>query len=467
MRHFPPPLKREIIKIAQAVRQEGGKAYLVGGCVRDSLLQMPVQDADIEVFHLAPERLKQVLHKNFSVDLVGKAFAVFKIRGWEIDVSIPRRETKIGGGHKGFFIDSNPDISLAEASSRRDFTINAILYDPLEQTLYDPWGGTADVEKKLIRHVSEQFKEDPLRPLRAMQMLARFDFEIDPTTQKICQSLSQAELSKERIYEEWKKMLLRGKKISKGLAFLDAIGWLRFYPELSALVGCPQDPRWHPEGDVFTHTQLCLDAWAKLRDQIDFSEEDLGQDFTQLILGFAVLCHDLGKAVTTQFYDGGIQSPRHELLGVPLTASLMASFTNQTSLIDRITPLVKYHMQPYHLFKEQSSPAAIRRLAVRVDRIDWLSYVCHADYIGCGKEFTLDVPHLKWLLEQAAALQIEKSAPKPFILGRHLMQAGIKPGLAYKKILEDCFEAQIKGIFTDEEQALVFLQDYLKDQPVN
>jgi len=459
----PPALKEKALKICQRIKQAGGKAYLVGGSVRDSLLGLAIQDIDLEVFDLEPEKLKRVLEENFSVDLVGRSFSVFKLRGVEIDVSIPRRETKIGVGHKGFFIDSDPFISIEEAASRRDFSINALLYDPLEKELLDPWKGREDLEKKIIRPISKSFKEDPLRPLRAMQMIARFGLKPSSDAIQMSAELSQQELSKERIFDEWKKLLLKGKNIALGLDFLRQIGWLKFYPELQALISCPQDAKWHPEGDVWQHSLLCLNAFAHLRDQnVHFEESE------NLILALAVLCHDFGKSVTTIFdfakgFDQGkIKSPQHEILGLGLVSNFLSRLTSQSKIFDAVLPLVQYHMQPYALYKEQAKFSAIRRLALKVKRIDWLKIVCHADFIGCGKDFSAPTPHLDWLIAQAKILELENQVPQKIILGRHLMALHLAPSMQFKKILEHCFEAQLAGAFGDEEGAKAYLLEYLK-----
>ncbi|MDY6069364.1 MAG: polynucleotide adenylyltransferase, partial [Opitutales bacterium] len=248
--------------IATQAAALGGRAYYVGGCVRDSILGVHSKDTDVEIFGLSPEQIEKVLSKKFHFEAVGKSFGVWILKGLDIDVSMPRKERKNGLGHKSFEIIGDPNLSPKEACSRRDFTINAMLRDILSGEIIDPFDGQKDIEKKIIRHTSDKFAEDPLRVLRAMQFAARFNFDVAPKTVGLCSNIPMENLPKERVFQEFKKLILKGKKISKGLAFLRDCNWVKYFPELSAMVGCPQDPIWHPEGDVYTHTMLCMDSFA-------------------------------------------------------------------------------------------------------------------------------------------------------------------------------------------------------------
>ena len=249
----------EAIEIAKLVAEAGGRAFCVGGCVRDALLGVPSKDVDIEVYGLGVAALRDLLQSRYKVDLVGESFGVFKLHGFDIDVALPRRETKLGEGHKGFDIQAAPNLSYEDATSRRDFTINALMYDPLTGELIDCWGGVEDLRNGIIRHVSEHFVEDPLRVLRAMQFAARYDFEVAQETVELCRRIKPEGLPRERLAGEWEKLLLKGKAISRGMNFLKDCGWIQYYPEIVPLIGCRQDPKWHPEGDVWAHTLLALD----------------------------------------------------------------------------------------------------------------------------------------------------------------------------------------------------------------
>lgn len=446
-----PGLRETLVLLCRDVAEAGGQAVLVGGSVRDALRGEPVKDLDVEVFRLAPEELKSVLTRRFRLDLVGQSFGVLKLKGLPIDVAIPRRESKHGLGHKGFEIHSDPGLTFAEAASRRDFTINAIGYDPLTGELLDPWGGVADLERGILRHVSEKFSEDPLRVLRGMQFAARFLLEPAPETVALCATIDTEGLAAERIFDEWKKLILMGQEPSRGLHFLKDCGWLRFFPEVEILDGCPQDPVWHPEGDVFVHTGHVMDAFAR---------ERIGEEWEDLVVGFACLCHDFGKPATTAFTDGRWRSPGHEEAGVEPSRSFLARMTNQQKLADEVAPLVREHLRPMLLYKEQASAAAVRRLARRTERIDRLVRVCRADH-GGRPPLSPDFPAGDWLLERAAALSVDKEAPKNIVLGRHLVELGLQPGVGFKPLLEACYEAQLDGVFSDLEGGIAFLREHL------
>ena len=252
--------------VADVVRRSGGRAYLVGGCVRDRLLGHSPADFDMECFGISPDGLLRILGERFELDLVGASFGVIKLHGLGIDVATPRRETKLGMGHRAFETECDPGLTVREASARRDFTVNAIYEDPLTGEVIDPWCGRRDLRLRVLRHVGGHFCEDPLRVLRGMQFAARFDLAPAPETVDVCSEMTPENLPPERLFGEWEKLLTKGARISRGLGFLRETGWLRYYPELQRLVGCPQDPEWHPEGDVWNHTLCCLDAFAAQRD---------------------------------------------------------------------------------------------------------------------------------------------------------------------------------------------------------
>ena len=424
--------------------------------MRDALLGEPAEDLDIEVFGVTPDRLRELLEARFKIDLVGQSFGVIKIRHLAIDVSLPRRESKRGLGHKGFEIHSDPGLPMAEAARRRDFTINAIAWDPLTEEVVDPAGGVEDLERRRLCHVSEKFAEDPLRVLRAMQFAARFALHVVPETVALCRTIEPEGLARERLFDEWKKLVLLGRTISLGLAFLRASGWLQYFPELEALIGCPQDPEWHPEGDVWIHTLHVMDAFAADR---------LGDEREDLVVGFACLCHDLGKpSTTTHDEDGRIRSRGHEEAGEGPTRALLARLGEQKKLADEVVPLVKEHLRPIALYKDDASSSAVRRLARRVGRIDRLVRVCRADHRGRPPLPWDGFPAGDWLLEKAAELRVAEAAPKPIVLGRHLIDRGLEPGPEFGPILEACFEAQLDDRFDDLEGGLAYLDEFLREK---
>lgn len=222
------PSGRAIHAIASDVAAAGGRAVIVGGAVRDALLGIVPKDMDVEVFGLPADKLEPLLKARHRIDQVGRSFGVFIVKGLDIDVALPRRERKSGQGHKAFAIEGDPEMTFAEAAARRDFTLNAISWDPLNGELIDPAGGEQDLQNGLLRHVSHQFAEDPLRVLRAMQFLARFELRIAPETLELCRTIEAEDLPKERLFEEWSKLIRKGRQPSLGLNFLRDCGWLRY-----------------------------------------------------------------------------------------------------------------------------------------------------------------------------------------------------------------------------------------------
>lgn len=442
-------LREPLLAVCAALAEAGGRAWLVGGTVRDLALGAECRDLDVEAFGLEAAALETVLEPRWPLDRVGEAFGILKLKGLPIDLGLPRRESKSGRGHQGFVIDSDPFLDLPTAAARRDFTINSMYLDPLTDELADPWGGLEDLREGILRHTSPAFVEDPLRVLRGMQLLARFDLEAAPATVALCRTIGREGLAAERVLEEWKKLLLRGRTPSRGLRFLRQSGWLEHFPELAALVGVPQDPRWHPEGDVWTHTLHCLD---------EFAAERLGDEVEDLVVGLAVLCHDLGKPETTQRgEDGRIRALGHEDRGLELTRRLLERLAAGPRLIADVLPLVAEHMRPTMLFGTKVSDAAIRRLALRVGRIDRLVRVARADVLGRPPLRTPRqeaFPAGPWLLERARALGIEQAPPVPIVLGRHLLELGLQPGPELGPLLKKLYDDQIEGKFTTEAEGL-------------
>ena len=448
-----PDLMEAVRKVSGLVREAGGRAFMVGGSVRDLLLgEEGVKDVDIEVFGVSPDRLQRVLGQSFSFDPCGVSFGVLKLHRFDIDVSLPRRESKRGIGHKGFLIDSDPNLSVPEAASRRDFTVNAMYYDPIEEVFEDPYGGRDDLEARVLRHVSAKFVEDPLRVLRGMQFIARFGLRPAPETVALCRTVSIEDLPPERLFEEWGKLLRKGRQIGRGLRFLRDTGWVKYFPELHRLIGCRQDPKWHPEGDVWNHTCLCLDAFARRR---------TGDPDEDLIVGLAVLCHDFGKPFTTRWLRGHIRSLGHDEAGVKPTLSFLRRLTNEERTLREVPPLVQCHMQPFSLWRAHAGDSAVRRLAMKVVRIDRLLRVARADDEGrppekaggtaCGED-------LQWLAAAAERLRVAAAAPKPILQGRDLMAMGYSPSPQFGKWLKACFEAQLDGAFNDLDGAIAYFR---------
>jgi tRNA nucleotidyltransferase (CCA-adding enzyme) len=434
--------------LCSSVRAAGGSAKLVGGCVRDAVLGLPAADLDIEVYGIEAAALVELLSSKFGVDLVGESFGVIRLRGLPIDVSLPRRESKAGRGHRGFKIDSDPHMDPRDAASRRDFTINAIAFDPESGRLFDPFDGVADLKNRILRHTTDKFAEDPLRVLRGMQFAARFELQPAPETIELCRQIEPEGLAPERILGEWKKLILKGTRPSLGLAFLRDCGWVRHFPELEMLIGCAQNPRWHPEGDVWIHTLHCMDV---------FADERIGIEREDLVVGFGVLCHDLGKPATTvRQEDGRITAKNHETIGVDITRRFLGRMTHEEKLIEEIVPLVACHLAPIRLFGANAGDAAIRRLARRAGRIDRLVRVSRADQRGRPPLTVERFEAGDWLLERARELSIHDQPPTPLLMGRHLIELGLEPGPHFGRVLEECFASQIEGGFDTLEAGLEF-----------
>tara|TARA_Y100001934_G_scaffold282905_1_gene399251 strand:+ start:833 stop:2224 length:1392 start_codon:yes stop_codon:yes gene_type:complete len=447
-----------VLGIARELDAEGGQVLLVGGCVRDAALDLAPKDLDLEVRGIQADHLRTLLARGHGLDEVGKSFGILKLKNSPIEVSLPRTETKAGMGHKGFEVEVDPQLPFPEASARRDFTINAMGLDPLSGELLDPHGGRKDLEDKVLRHVGPAFVEDPLRVLRGMQFVARMQLTAEPETIALCSTIDLEELPRERIFEEWRKLILKGKSISMGLRFLQSTTWLRFFPELEALVDCPQDPEWHPEGDVWIHTLHCMDAFSKLR---------VDDDWENLVVGLAVLCHDFGKPATTVVAsDGRIRSPKHEHEGAEIARCFLARMTNHKDLLEQVIPLVRRHLAPHVFHNDQAGDGAIRRLAKEVTRIDRLVRVATADMAGRPPK-PAEFPEGNWLLERAEALKVKDSAPAPIVQGRHLIKRGLPAGPGFKPILDKCFEAQLDGLFTDLPSGLAYLSQVLEKNDSN
>ena len=454
------PVPPELIKIAKAVAKCNGRSLLVGGAVRDHFMGSNIsKDIDVEIYGMSPEILESVLRNFGHLHAVGKSFGVLKLKTSraEYDFSLPRSESKSGKGHRGFLVKTDSAMSYQKAASRRDFTVNSIGYDLLTQEVLDPFDGLVDLKHKVLRHIGPSFAEDPLRVLRAMQFSARLEFEIAPETVELCGELDLAELSRERIFEEFRKLFLKAKRPSIGLEAAKKLGILRYFPELKALIGVPQDPEWHPEGDVWIHTLLVMDEAAQLRK---------GDEKQDLELMFGALCHDFGKPLTTEFLRGRWRSPAHDIKGVVPTEQFLRRMTDDRILIEEVTTLVKEHLRPVQLFKERDriNTGTIRRLALRV-RIPELVLLARADYFGStlSENKRTHFEAGDWLLDEAERMDVRNKAPRPLLLGRHLLALGVTPGPEMGLILKQAFESQLNGDFQKEEDAIAWAKSYLSN----
>ena len=446
----------KILELAEAVHDAGGRALLVGGCVRDELMGRQPKDWDVEVYGIEPSRLKEMLDRFGEVNVVGEAFTVYKI-GAHLDISLPRREHKTGRGHRAFIVEGDPTMSLEDATSRRDFTINAILKDPLTGEVIDPFHGREDLAAQILRAVSPgTFNEDSLRVLRAAQFAARFEFRIAPATAELCRTIDLSDLPAERIWGEMEKLLLRSRRPSIGLGWLHALGVLdQLFPELKSLIDVPQDPEWHPEGDVFVHTRLVLDRARELIDDLPYPK--------QVTVTLAALCHDFGKPATTALVDGRIRSREHEEAGVEPTNNFLDRLNIHTldgyDVRTQVIALVRDHLKPGEFYKKRDEvgDGAFRRLARKCE-LDLLYRVAKADSLGRNAEW---VPRDKWytaeaqewFIARARELEVASQPPAPILLGRHLLELGLEPGPRIGKITKAVYEMQLDGRVRDLDAA--------------
>ena len=448
---LPPALAYEI---ATAVRAAGGRALIVGGWVRDRLRGQPSKDVDIEVFGVPQDRLAALLASLGRVEPVGQSFPVYKVvrpdgLDGAIDVALPRRESKSGRGHKGFEVTGDPHMSIQDAARRRDFTVNAIAWDPLTGGYEDPFDGCGDIERRVLRVIDPAtFGDDSLRVLRAIQFSARFEFPLHDETAALCRTIPLDDLPAERIWGELEK-LLQAERPSIGFALALDMGVVdRLLPELRPLVGCEQEPEWHPEGDAWTHTLMVIDKARELNADLDRPR------LITVMLG--AVCHDLGKPATTETIDGRIRSLAHEQEGVPPTSSLLDRLNIHTidgfDVRAQVIGLVANHLKPGMFHKAATvGDGAFRRLAQKVD-LELLARLARADCLGRAGGF--DCSAMDWFLERARALGVEHQPTPPLLLGRHLLALGLTAGPRVGEILKLVYERQLDGDVRTVDEAV-------------
>lgn len=445
-----------VTALARAVAAEGGRALVVGGWVRDRLLRRPSKDVDMEVFGIPADALMTLLARFGPVNVVGESFTVYKVAG--IDVALPRHESKVGRGHRGFDVTGDPTMTPADAARRRDFTINAIAWDPLTGEYVDPFDGTRDLEARVLRAVDARtFPDDSLRVLRAVQFAARFGFTVDPGTFEICRRLPLDDLPAERIWGEIEKLLLQAERPSQGFALALDLGVVdRLFPELRALVGCPQEPEWHPEGDVWVHTLMVID---QARGRIADLEHP-----QQAAVMLGALCHDLGKPSTTAVIDGRIRSIEHEQMGVAPASALLDCLNIHSiggfDVRKQVLGMVAHHLKPLS-FRKADPPAgdgAFRRLAQKVD-LELLARLALSDCLGRTGNF--DCSGIEWFLERARELGVQHAAPEPLVKGRHLLELGLSPGPRIGEILRQVYEHQLDGSVATLDEGLAIARRLL------
>ena len=446
--------------VAEAVRAAGGRALVVGGWVRDVLRGHPSKDIDLEVYGIDQARLAGLLATLGRIEAVGQSFAVYKLAaaGVTLDIALPRRDSKSGRGHKGFEVTGDPAMSYGEAARRRDFTVNAISWDPLTDEYIDPFDGRGDLARRVLRAVDPAtFADDSLRVLRAVQFAARFEFALDAATAALCRRIPLDDLPAERVWAEMEKLLLQAERPSIGFALALDLGVIdALLPELKPLVACAQEPDWHPEGDVWVHTLLVIDQARAMNRDLDRPR--------QIAVMLGAVCHDLGKPATTALIDGKIRSPNHEEAGVEPTVRVLDRLNVHTidgyDVRRQVIGLVAQHLKPGMFHKAPAvSDGAFRRLAQKVD-LELLARLARADCRGRTGDF--DCSAMDWFIERARALGVEHQPPKPLLLGRHLLALGVPPGPRVGEILKAVYERQLDGQVTNLDEARAAARELLQ-----
>ena len=460
------PVPAALLTILRELESAGYGCLIAGGAVRDALLGIAPTDFDVEVYRIAYDQIAAFLGTRGRVDLVGKSFGVvkFSLAGATWDFSVPRRDNKIGLGHRDFRSTFDPAITPREAASRRDFTINAMAYDPVREEIHDYFGGRADLRARILRATSAAFSEDPLRVLRGMQFACRFDLTVDAATAEMCRSIAgqYVTLPKERVCDEFMKWAIQSARPGRILEYLRATAWLAHFPLLARIQSVPQDPEWHPEGDVATHTMHVVDAAAKIAARERLSEDD------RAVLLFSALTHDFAKAGTTELREknGRLRwtAHNHAKLGGPLARTFLAELGIKSEIADRVVPLVENHLAHMAFAGAEIHPRAIRRLAARLApaNIKQLAWLIEADYSGrppLPGGLPAEAAHMR---DFAESQQVEAAPQPPIILGRHVMPyfEG-KPGKHIGEVTKAAYEAQLDGAFSTEDEAMQWLAEYM------
>jgi len=429
-------------KIAEQVSAVGGRVYYVGGCVRDALLGVEGKDIDIEVHGISPASLEEILDKTGMRTSFGESFGIYAIKGHSLDIAMPRKEKLHGRGHRDFDVFVDPFIGVESAAKRRDFTVNAIMRDVLTGEIIDPFGGAKDLEKGILRHVSDDsFGEDPLRVLRLCQFAARFGFSVADETLDICKKMDISTLSRERVEGEMKKALLKSEKPSVFFELLRKIGKLSpWFGELLPLIGLEQDARYHMEGDVWTHTMMVLDAAAELKDN------------TENPYGFmlAALCHDLGKAVCTVREGERVHSYGHDVKGIPIARRLLHRFTDERKLIRYVLEITEHHMKPNVLASNRSAIKKTNKMFDCVSDPMALIMIAAADVRG-QRGIGVSADHTDFLLDRLEVYR--KYMAEPYVTGKDLLAAGVPEGEQLKSMLEYAHKLRLAGV--DKDSALM------------
>lgn len=435
-------------KIITELQHVHATPFLVGGAVRDIFLKREIKDIDIEVHGITPDQLEKVLKKKGVVRTVGKAFGVFKIDGLDVDWSIPRSD--LAGRFPEVIFSEK--MSIEDACRRRDLTMNAMMINLITGELHDPFNGLQDLYDKVMRVPDPVlFVQDPLRFYRVMQFIGRFDMVPDKQLDELCATMDINDISQERIFDEFEKLFLQSYKPSLAFTWLDKIGRLeKLLPELYATKGVMQHHAFHPEGDVFEHTMQAVDGAA----QLTYHTTD-----ERLIMMFAALCHDLGKVVASRVIDGIIRSHGHDIAGVPLAEALLDRLTAKSRFKKPVLRLVRYHMTPVALVKNNAGPGAYKRLAYNLRpevSLRTLSQLATIDKSARnperGNPLALCPEPLIETFFNNAALHGVLDAPEKAVLTGNDFVGEVSEGPLLGKLLREAYEIQINESITDKNE---------------
>ena len=428
-------------EVARLVAAQGGRTYYVGGFVRDALLHNENKDVDIEVHGITPKALEAILDSLGQRMVMGESFGVFGLKGYSLDIAMPRKEEARGQGHKDFAVFVDPFIGTEAAARRRDFTCNALMQDVLTGEIVDHFGGAADLQTGILRHVNSQsFAEDPLRVLRAAQFAARLGFRVADETITLCRRMQLQHLPRERIEGELKKALLKAERPSIFFEVLRQMEQLDiWFPELKDLIGVPQNPVHHAEGDVWVHTMMVLDEAAKLRSRA-------ANPYWFML---SAVVHDFGKAVCTEEKNGVLHAYDHEVKGLPLAEAFLRRITGETRLIEYVLNMVEYHMKPNIVAAANSANKVTTRMFDR--SVDPEGLICIALADERGRITAKPVDHEVFLY---ARLEVYRELmAQPYVMGKDLIEAGLKPDVEFTDILKHAHKLRLAGI--PKESALV------------
>ena len=422
-------------KIAEGADALGGCAYFVGGYVRDLILGDVGKDIDIEVHGLTPDQLKGLLDSLGQRLDIGESFGIFGLRGYNLDIAMPRKESCRGRGHRDFDVFVDPHIGTLGAAKRRDFTINAMMQNVLTGEIIDHFGGREDLKNGIIRHVNtESFAEDPLRVLRGAQFAARFGFEIAEETVGLCRKMDISTLPRERIIGELEKALLKADNPSIFFEQMRKMNQLSvWFPELEALIGVEQNPKFHAEGDVWVHTMMVLDEAARLK---SYASDPLA-------FMLSALTHDFGKAVATEVINGEIHAYAHEVKGLPLVKSFMNRLTNEASLTKYVLNMAEYHMKPNVLAAVNASVKSSNKMLDA--SVDPEGLLCLAIADGLGKTSPMEYISYNEYFKERLKIYREYMS-RPYVMGQDLINAGLKPGKDFSEYLAFAHKLRLAGV---------------------